>query len=869
MSSSLAPLPPPPLAPAPAPARLPRAALLELDQGQPLVVIEAPAGHGKSVLARQWLDTRPADAAAAWLALDAASRAPAVFAARLQAALETGSSIGIGVDAANAADFDALCRHLQSRTAPLWLVLDDCQQLIGSASARSLERLLALASSRLRLCLTTQALRLGVGLGAKVADGAVLWLPAARLAFTRHEIAALARLRGRKLSAAQLEALQAATGGWPSLVQIALSMPADPDSAEPLAGSNALREYLGDRFLDALDGTERALLWQIGCLGQPPVALLAALAPTSLEIEAALRRLRALGIVEDCRAQDGAGVQLPRLLREALVALLTAPAAAARSEVLQAAAGWYWRHGRGVEALRTALDGGAALQEQARRWLAGFGLELVFRMGQHQTLLDLVGRWEAIAGRHCPAVDTVAAWALLFQRHFAAAIVRIDRVDAADHADHRSAALLLRAVLAGLRDEPEQCSRLADAWIRQHQGAHDFGMAVASTVSAFSHKCAGEPSAAQAALREAFYSFNLAQSAYGLGWVDVVGALALVHTGRYRAALAQLDTGLQRCQGDQGFGITRALLRAIEACVRYERGELAIVEGLLGEVLDVLPELGVVDVMAFGFTAAARMRGNSGNFGAALDLLSEAEQVGLRLDLPRLVTLMQAERALLLLRAGSTLRARALLDAIPPRDAATAPIRLLRGRLAIAEGEPAAALCLLEPVQAEARADQRLLLQCEALLLRAQAEDLLGNEPQALAAIGEALELAGSEGYVRSLIDDRRALAALAQRWLDADLAAPQTARALARQLAGDRNADPADLGSPARAKAAAAVTLNPRQRAILVLLNQGLSNSQLAERCLLSESTVKWYLHHLYETFGVANRTALLRAVREQGLVL
>jgi len=864
-------MPDSPLAALP-PARLRRRRLLDLDQGQPVLVIEAPAGYGKSVLARQWLALARPGTTTAWIALDTAARDPAILLERLLAAFEppaAGRSTAAGRKRPVAERFEQLCRQLPERDGEVRLVIDDGHALVGSDSAFWLARLLELASPRLRFCLTTQALRLGVGLGRLAARGSVLWIPSSRLAFTCDEIAALARLRGGRAPApAQLEALHAATEGWPALVQLALSTPVLPEGGSALAASSAVGDYLCERFLDALDEAERDLLWLITCLGRAPLPLLAGIAPTA-DVDAGLRRLRAMGIVQADEGRDGTGLRLQGLLRAAVIAHLPASPTRDRNQVLRAAAEWYWQQGQGVDAIRTALEAGGALQEQARRWLSGFGLDLVFRMGQHQTLLDLVAAWEAIASARCPAIDAVAAWALVFQRRFAPALERIDRLAVADHAEHRSSAQLQRAVLAGLRDQHDECSHLAQAWIRQHDGAHGFGMAVASTVSAFSYKCAGEPNAAQAALREACHSFNLAQSAYGLGWVDVVGALSLVHTGRYREALAQLETGLQRCPGEQGFGITRALLRAIEAYVRYERGELAAVQELLGDVLGLLAEQGVVDAIALGYTAAARLRASGGDFGAALDLLSEAEQIGLRRELPRLVSLMQAERALLLLRAGSTLRARALLDAMPARDGATAAIRLLQARLAIAEGDPVAAVALLDLIEVEARVDHRLLLQCEALLLRAQADDLRGEEAPALAAFGAALGLAGSEGYARTLIDDRRRLASLARRWLAAG-AEPAAAagRQLALQLAAGAGALPAEPLA-AGLGPGTDIVLSARQREILSLLNQGLSNSQLAKRCLLSESTVKWYLHNLYESFGAANRTALLRAVREQGLGL
>lgn len=48
---------------------------------------------------------------------------------------------------------------------------------------------------------------------------------------------------------------------------------------------------------------------------------------------------------------------------------------------------------------------------------------------------------------------------------------------------------------------------------------------------------------------------------------------------------------------------------------------------------------------------------------------------------------------------------------------------------------------------------------------------------------------------------------------------------------------------------------LKKREAQLVKLLEDGLTNSQLAARCFISEGTVKWYLHNLYEKFGVLNR--------------
>src|SRR5215211_3925857 len=57
-------------------------------------------------------------------------------------------------------------------------------------------------------------------------------------------------------------------------------------------------------------------------------------------------------------------------------------------------------------------------------------------------------------------------------------------------------------------------------------------------------------------------------------------------------------------------------------------------------------------------------------------------------------------------------------------------------------------------------------------------------------------------------------------------------------------NEEPADLDA-----------LTPRQRDILELVAEGLSNAQIAERLFLPESTVKQHLRAAYKTLGVKDR--------------
>lgn len=58
---------------------------------------------------------------------------------------------------------------------------------------------------------------------------------------------------------------------------------------------------------------------------------------------------------------------------------------------------------------------------------------------------------------------------------------------------------------------------------------------------------------------------------------------------------------------------------------------------------------------------------------------------------------------------------------------------------------------------------------------------------------------------------------------------------------------------------------LTSRQREILALVADGLTNAQIAQQLFLSESTIKQHLRAAYKVLGVSNRTEASRLVRGQ----
>lgn len=62
---------------------------------------------------------------------------------------------------------------------------------------------------------------------------------------------------------------------------------------------------------------------------------------------------------------------------------------------------------------------------------------------------------------------------------------------------------------------------------------------------------------------------------------------------------------------------------------------------------------------------------------------------------------------------------------------------------------------------------------------------------------------------------------------------------------------------------------LSKRQKQLLVMLDQGLSNREIAERLEISEHTVKVHLWRLFRRLGVKSRTQVLHHARKHGLLM
>ncbi len=110
---------------------------------------------------------------------------------------------------------------------------------------------------------------------------------------------------------------------------------------------------------------------------------------------------------------------------------------------------------------------------------------------------------------------------------------------------------------------------------------------------------------------------------------------------------------------------------------------------------------------------------------------------------------------------------------------------------------------------------------------------------------------------------EQNCLEAGADVYIEKSAGASEMAAALRAMLAVDSQYGDLDEGEDWTA-----TKLSKRQKQLIVMLDEGLSNREIAERLGISEHTVKVHLWRLFRRLGVKSRTQTLHFARMNGLL-
>jgi LuxR family maltose regulon positive regulatory protein len=321
-----------------------------------------------------------------------------------------------------------------------------------------------------------------------------------------------------------------------------------------------------------------------------------------------------------------------------------------------------------------------------------------------------------------------------------------------------------------------------------------------------------------------------------------------------RQAAPHLHLGLALVAHEQGDELTAAL----HLQTSKERGERA----------------SLIDWPFRWYLAQARIQESAGAWEAALDLLDAAKRLYVKNPVPD-VRPVAAIKARIFLKQGNLVAAQAWatergLSAADDLSYLCEFEHMTLARLLIAryrqertDGDLHDALDLLARLLTAAEAGGRAGSVIEILLLQALAHETGGDLAQALVPLGRALALAEPEGYVRLFVDEGLPLARLLRRMHEEGGSIHPYLHTLLAAFGRQADLQPASVTPPPSEEA-----LSEREREVLQLIAEGLSNQQLAARLYLSPHTIKVHTRNIYGKLGVTSRTQAVAKARALGIL-
>ncbi|CAG0949465.1 partial HTH-type transcriptional regulator MalT, partial [Anaerolineae bacterium] len=259
----------------------------------------------------------------------------------------------------------------------------------------------------------------------------------------------------------------------------------------------------------------------------------------------------------------------------------------------------------------------------------------------------------------------------------------------------------------------------------------------------------------------------------------------------------------------------------------------------------------------------ARLKLAQGDVVGAATMLAETEQSVRQRNFVHRIPEVAAAQVLVLLRQGDLVAAAHL--------AQTHQLPISRARVHLAQGDPVAALAVLEPFRQQMEAkgwqDERL----KVMVLQSVAFHAHGEKDQAVQLLGDALALAEPGGFIRLFVDEGLPMAQLLSQMAAHGIMPDYVSKLLAafEDMKDDEGPLRAtQLSSSVHRHSSLVEPLSQRELEILKLIAQGLSNREISARLFLALDTVKGHNRKIFDKLQVQRRTEAIARARELGLL-
>ncbi len=861
------------------------------------VVIQGPAGHGKTTLMQQiYAQCHEQGGLTGWVTLEETDDDISRFNACLRmlainATQEQAENVLIpsrALDGSGAVE--NILRQLDSVQKPVALFLDEFQVLSEPVNIALLESVIERVPPNVTFYLGSRSIP-NLARGKLLISGRVKWVTPEELCFTSEEVLEFLSYVGLEVSSLEAQAFREQTGGWPAVLQLLhLALKGGKIDRNSLliwvkGCQNQLMGYLADNVMLDQSADRTRFLLRTSLLDRMSAPICEAVTGEK-QAQQMLQDFVSQGLFIRAIDHEQQWFRYHSLFSGYLIAQLRATEPEEELKIHCVAAQWFFDQGYPEEAIRHAVK--AQAYELAADVLSEWLPELV-RSARLQTADQLCSLLPDQVYSTRPTLCWGRAWCMLFLSQRIGAHSSLGELEQLATLKGASVELstsvkILKATEGFMNDDSEISWRWIDQ-IPLETGDMPkyrcFEMNALANIKAIYRLRKGDFSGSKecALLGESLGIRG--DSPFSGAYSASLVAYGMIQHGSLVQAIKRLKVGLSHKKLSIQGSFATASLSAIYGFALYESGSYIEAESYLRDSIKAISKSLPLDWVIPAYLSLARASALAESGSAdSMEILDDAERFGLISQHPRMVRAIRRERIRMALMKGNFKEARLLAEMSDlPGEAVLADglIHLAEAcdddiiskvRIDIHCGDPRAALELLKTEIEYANTTGRVRRKIKLLILQGLANRVMGSNEQAGKVIFVALELAAPQDYVALFVDEGDLCLTLLSECLGVSTTS-QNKLVLEFILRVLQNAG-YDTGVTTTGQMATALIqqLTKRELDILQLVADGATNVEIADRLFVSYNTVKFHMKNLYGKLGAKNRVSLISTARELALI-
>jgi len=834
-----------------------------------LINVVAPTGFGKTSQLAQWRkEALAAGSLVFWLTLDARDEPLRLVNGLAQSAHQASGRYGF--DSHFIESLERFSDPLEAMTAwlgeaarmsqEILLIIDEADCAPESTRTEFLSYLAGNAPANLRIAIGARPTE-RIGFEGNLVDAPYTRVAADELRFKPEEtISILSTALGKAHNVEVAMRLHELIEGWPLGVQLAIaSLRRNDDLSGFLSAATAdIRRFFVDQLIDRQTDASKQLLIRISPLDMVHPELCVAISD-GLDIREDLRRLHEHTPLLT-QAEESEWMRLHPMAREVLAERYRRIAEADRQAMALRASNWLANAGLFEAAAEQALAAG--MSERAFD-MAESVVQQMLTDGRIGAVLEWHRRLPEDDFLRHPGFWMPAAWALAMSERHAEALPLLDRIEAQPglKIEDQFEAALIRLTIAGFSDSGNEMTAGLENWKEPPSASRPQDVPIYWISRGLASLHAGRPDQTRVdwlRFEGIDRSIMYTPMSFGFGAYGV----AVSHLWEGRCALAEqvLRPALAKAEAQMGRrNLVTCMLAALLARARWEGGSESEPAALLALRLDVIERQGLPDALLSAYLTLARMAEHEGRHDKAFSLLEELRAHGVTRRMPRLHFAAQCEMVRQHSRAGRG-------------ETASTLARQLAATFAAQQSQfPRSFVPWLELQLELAKVHAALAHQGADHMLEAlQEADRAAGLAASLNLGWEAVEIRMLRSLILERCGDTGAAAEIRRE--GQSLAEISGQFRLSAQYGGTHMTQPVGpantIAEVASDSSTGGAILTIKEREILGLLAQNLSNKEIANALDLSEQTVKWHLKNLFQKLDGANRKHTVARARMLGLI-